>query len=232
MKTETAPAPRTAADRVYLVLLDQFMEGTRAAGEQLNIAVLQRELGVSQTPIREALARLEHTGLVRREALKGYRVAPLFGESELVQLFAARRILEPAMAAEAAARVGEEFLAQLLETIKVLDQVSQESSDPSSISRYLSADEHFHRLISLQAGNPFLTAAYVSLGGQVQRFRLFSETGSSDARFAAVEHRLIWEAFRDGLPDLAAERMGEHIANASERALSDRHKVRAKGDGA
>ncbi|MFC7740084.1 GntR family transcriptional regulator [Nocardiopsis composta] len=67
---------RPLADQMYDVLLAQFMEGKRKAGEPLNIGALSRELDVSQTPLREALARLEHTGLVRREALKGYRVSP------------------------------------------------------------------------------------------------------------------------------------------------------------
>lgn len=64
------------ADQMYDVLLGQFMDGLWSPGQSLNIGALTRELNVSQTPLREALARLEHTGLVRREALKGYRVAP------------------------------------------------------------------------------------------------------------------------------------------------------------
>lgn len=70
----------------------------------LNIGALSRELNVSQTPLREALARLEHTGLVRREALKGYRVAPLFSETELIKLMDARLVLEPTLTYEAGRR--------------------------------------------------------------------------------------------------------------------------------
>ena len=110
------------ADSVYQTLFDQFLDGTRAAGEPLNIAVLSDELEVSQTPIREALARLEHTGLVRREPLKGYRVAPLLTEAELIQLMDARVLLEPALTTEAGKRVTPDFLQELLDTIVALNK--------------------------------------------------------------------------------------------------------------
>ncbi|MGO3249914.1 MAG: GntR family transcriptional regulator, partial [Agrococcus casei] len=83
------------ADAIYERLRDQLMAGEREPGEVLNIATLSRDLEASQTPIREALARLEHTGLVERQALKGYRVSPLFTERELGKLMDVRIIIEP-----------------------------------------------------------------------------------------------------------------------------------------
>ncbi|HEY1531424.1 MAG TPA: GntR family transcriptional regulator [Galbitalea sp.] len=209
------------ADKVYEILLEQFMDGTRGAGEPLNIATLSRELDVSQTPIREALARLEHTGLVRREALKGYSVAPLFTENDLLSLRAARVVLEPAMAVEAGRNVTAAFLNTLLETIEVLDAVSGSNTDTRTFPRFWSADEKFHTAIAAQSGNQFLAMAYSALGGQVQRFRLFAELGTSDARFAAIEHRRIYDAFVRNDPVDAAEQMRRHVSDAGTRALKD-----------
>jgi len=110
------------ADTVYNVLLDQFMDGSRAAGESLNIAELSVELKVSQTPIREALARLENTGLVDREALRGYRVAPGLSEAEIDRLTDARLVIEPVLAALAATRATPEFLGGLLDSIAELER--------------------------------------------------------------------------------------------------------------
>jgi DNA-binding GntR family transcriptional regulator len=231
MTRNDSDARVTRADHVYDVLLREFVEGTRAPGEPLNIATLQRELNVSQTPIREALARLEHTGLVRRVALKGYRVAPFFTEWELVQLTRTRVVLEPAMTRDAALRVTEGFLDKLRETVEALDEVSRTSTDASSFSAYRSADERFHNLIAEQAGNPFIATAYASLGGQVQRFRLFSQLGTSDASFAAAEHRAVLAALAKGDEEEAAARMREHVQNAGERALRDRRR-QSDGDGA
>jgi DNA-binding GntR family transcriptional regulator len=213
------------ADTVYSILRDQLMDGTRAPDATLNISVLSRQLDVSQTPIREALARLEATGLVRREVLKGYRVAPLFSEEELVSLKDARVVLEPALTHAAAARVTPEFLEILLETIETLDDASQSTDDTRTFPTYWSADERFHLTIARQSGNPFLASAYAALGGQVQRFRLFAELGSSDAGFAAHEHRAVYEALKDKDAERAARLMREHVANAGARALKDRRDV-------
>ena len=64
-------------------------------------------------PLREALARLEHTGLVRREAMKGYSVAPMMTRREISKLMAARLVLEPALAYQTAQSTTPEFLAEL-----------------------------------------------------------------------------------------------------------------------
>ncbi|MBN6041106.1 GntR family transcriptional regulator [Amycolatopsis sp. 195334CR] len=212
------------ADRMYEVLLGQFMDGRWHAGEPVNIGALSRELEVSQTPLREALARLEHTGLVHREALKGYRVAPLFTEAELGKLMDARLVLEPALTYEAGRRTTPEFLDELLDTVDRMATAAD--SDANGFSAYWSADEAFHSLIAKQSGNPFLEGAYRSLGGSVQRFRLYAELGSSDAEVAAREHRAVHEAFTRGDAEGAAERMREHVENAKARSLKDRKSLR------
>src|SRR5690606_1416817 len=102
---------------MYALLLQQFMSGERTPGESLNIGALIRELEVSQTPLREALARLEHTGLVQREALRGYRVAPMLTRDEVKHLMEARLLLEPSLAAAAAERTTPEFLQELGQTV-------------------------------------------------------------------------------------------------------------------
>lgn len=213
------------ADSVYDILRDQLTDGTRAAGEPLNIAILSRELDVSQTPIREALARLEATGLVQREALKGYRVASHFSELDLIALKEARIVLEPALTRAAAERVTPQFLATLLDSIGTLDEAAQSDADRYAVPNFWSADERFHLAIAHQSGNPFLAAAYAALGGQVQRFRLFAERGPAHPGHAAAEHRRIYDALELRDPELAAARMCEHVTNAGERALRDRREA-------
>ncbi|GAA1090680.1 GntR family transcriptional regulator [Nocardiopsis composta] len=208
---------------MYDVLLAQFMEGKRKAGEPLNIGALSRELDVSQTPLREALARLEHTGLVRREALKGYRVSPDLGEQEIGKLMDARLLLEPALAREAGLRTTPEFLAELAETVSLLEQAAAEADeDASALQASLTSDGDFHRLIARQSGNPFLESAYLSLTGQMQRFRPFTRRGRAGAGEAAREHRAIHDALESRDAEKAAELMAVHIGNARGRALLPR----------
>lgn len=228
MATSGGPGRQLLADQMYDVLFGQFMDGTRVAGEPLNIGALSRELNVSQTPLREALARLEHTGLVRREALKGYHVAPLFEEGELVKLMEARLVIEPALAYEAARRTTPEFLEELLGTVEELQRISQ-SPGSESFRAYWAIDEKFHSLISRQSDNSFLATAYSSLGGQVQRFRLFAELGTFSAEQAAKEHREIYSALAAGEHELAADRMRQHVENSKARSLGDRRSIVAKG---
>ncbi|MCK2244461.1 MULTISPECIES: GntR family transcriptional regulator [unclassified Crossiella] len=216
------------ADRMYEVLLAQFTDGKWSAGEAVNIGALSRELEVSQTPLREALARLEHTGLVHREALKGYRVAPLLSERELIKLMDARLVLEPALTHEAARRTTPEFLAEVLASVDELAAAAK-SPDHKVFSSYWLIDERFHQLIATQADNPFLAKAYRALGGQVQRFRFFAKLGSARGApgLAAEEHRAVYQALAEGDPEQAAARMREHIENAKQRVLADRRSVAA-----
>ncbi|MCX4679155.1 GntR family transcriptional regulator [Streptomyces sp. NBC_01433] len=213
------------ADQMYEVLLGQFMDGLWSPGRPLNIGALSRELNVSQTPLREALARLEHTGLVRREALKGYRVAPLFSETELIKLMDARLVLEPTLTYEAGRRTTPEFLQDVADSIEELRRCATGTGGSTSVRAYLSADERFHFLIAKQSANPFLESAYRSLSGHVQRFRLFTELGSSDAESPARDHAAVYDALAAGDAEVAADRMREHIENAKVRALKDRQAV-------
>ncbi|GAA2613314.1 GntR family transcriptional regulator [Actinomadura fulvescens] len=218
MPSEAHKKKRPLADQMYDVLLDQFMAGKRAPGEPLNIGALSRELEVSQTPLREALARLEHTGLVVREALKGYRVAPMFSEKEIDKLMDARIVLEPALAYETCRRTTPEFLDELRQAVDELaDSADLADTESRSFRSYWAADDRFHALIAQQSDNQFLETAYRSLNGQMQRFRLFSKLGNTGAGHAAKEHRAVYEALVEGNPEIAAIRMREHLQSANRR---------------
>ncbi len=71
----TLPSRAALSDSVSAALRARIVDGSYGPGEPVRIDIVARELEVSQTPVREALARLEATGLVVREALRGYRVA-------------------------------------------------------------------------------------------------------------------------------------------------------------
>ena len=208
------------ADRMYEVLLHQFMSGERAAGQSLNIGALSRELDVSQTPLREALARLEHTGLVQREALRGYRVAPVMTREEVEQLGEARVLLEPRLAYEAAQRTTPEFLEGLREAVEDFRRSAEVAdTETEGFDLYWRSDARFHMMIAAQSGNAFLEMSYAALGGQIQRFRLFSKFGRTGAVSAAPEHDAVYQAIVDGDADGAAEAMRHHIVGATERLL-------------
>lgn len=223
-KSRALPARVSLADGVYEILLSRLVDGTSPAGSALNIDAISRDLSVSQTPIREALARLESTGLVRRAALKGYRVAPLFTDRELADLMDARAVIEPANAFLSCGRATSDLIGRMGDSITDLE-TSARNPDAGEFHRYWEADERFHNLIAAHTDNRFLKTAYDALGGHVQRFRLFGALGITDAEHAAREHGVILQAFESGQPDRARTAMAEHIAQVKERAHSDREAV-------
>ncbi|TFH55979.1 GntR family transcriptional regulator [Glutamicibacter arilaitensis] len=214
------PSRQVLADRVYEELLAALIDGRFEADAALSIDGIARDLGVSPTPVREALARLEHTGMVRRAALKGYRVAPLMTAEEHGQLVAVRKLIEAENAELACARADGQMVEQLADTIERL-QTAPTGGSYSEFRDYWKADEDFHRLIAEFTGNPFLLTAFQALGGQVQRFRLFAGRGVTDADCAISEHTRILQAFQAGDPKAARAAMEKHLEGVGRRAVED-----------
>ncbi|MGP9783015.1 GntR family transcriptional regulator [Glutamicibacter sp. AOP12-B1-11] len=214
------PSRQVLADRVYEELLAALIDGRFEADAALSIDGIARDLGVSPTPVREALARLEHTGMVRRAALKGYRVAPLMTAEEHGQLVAVRKLIEAENAELACARADGEMVEQLADTIERL-RTAPTGGSYSEFRDYWKADEDFHRLIAEFTGNPFLLTAFQALGGQVQRFRLFAGRGVTDADCAISEHTKILLAFQAGDPQAARAAMEKHLEGVGRRAVED-----------
>lgn len=203
------PNRQLLADHVYDVILVSLMDGRLEAGASVNIEGLARALDVSPTPVREALARLEATGMVQREARRGYRVSPLPTVDELDDLMVARLTLEPANAEIACGKADASLTALLRYST---DALASAPIGPSftDFREYLEADERFHRLIAEGTGNKFLVASFDALGGQLQRFRLF-RGGVTDNKQAVREHRAIVRAFEKRDAAAAAAAMRTHI---------------------
>ena len=216
------------ADQVYKEILARLMDGKLESGDPLSIDGTARELGVSPTPVREALARLEATGMVVRAALRGYRVAPMLSQAELMDLMEARLVIEPHNAEVACIRADAAFMAKLERSIDDL-RLAPNGPQFSDYSSYWEADERFHRLIAEQTRNRFLLGAYNSLGGHVHRFRLFGGTGVRDARVAIEEHSTILAAMKEGDAAGARRAMVAHICGVRERAAREQAREAAKG---
>lgn len=212
------------ADHVYDALLASLVDGRFSAGSPLTIDRLAREMDVSQTPIREALARLESTGLVRRNALKGYRVAPPPTSEEVAELLDARLLLEPDNTRRATEHLTDEVLATLRASIEDLAS-SPRGPSFSQFREYWEADERFHLAIAEAGHNQFLLRAYRSLGGQVQRFRLFAGLGVTDAEYAIAEHRTILRALESGDAEAARRAMVEHLLGVRGRAIDESERL-------
>lgn len=225
-----APARRLTRkvlrDDVYDELLERLISGTYPSGTSLSIEGVARELGVSPTPVREALAQLEHTGLVSRAALKGYRVAPPLSERQMAELIEARTVVELAAVERAAERAAELLPALQVaherhEAIaKVLVGASRTPST-ADMRAYFDADWEFHALIMEASDNRYLRQMLEGLGVHVHRLRQMVGLGVSDAETALLEHARVLEALSGGDAASAVAAMRDHLEGVKARAVAD-----------
>lgn len=219
---------RGLRDRVYDLILEMLLTGEVEAGSRLSIDSMARQLDVSPTPVREAMVQLERTGLVTREALRGYRVAPPLGPEELDQLFDARLVIECA-AAEGAVTAGEQHAerlraahaAHVAAAQRVIDAHTDEGVPLEVTKSYFAADGSFHRHLFVAAGNHYLLDMYDGLGALTHRMRQAALGGPDDVREAVAEHATILAAVERGDAQEAVARMRAHIQNVRTRSLHD-----------
>jgi DNA-binding GntR family transcriptional regulator len=220
-------ARRGLRDRVYDLVLDMLLSSQMEPGSRLAIDAIARDLDVSPTPVREALVQLERTGLVAREAHKGYRVAPPIAGDQLEALFDARVVLEGGATALAAADPAqlvpalEHALRAHEETTRRIRASGDGADMPVGLIReYFVVDWDFHHRIFVAARNPFLLDMSEAISTRVHRMRQTLRTGVHDADDAVHEHRAIIDAVAEG-PEAAAARMRDHIERVRERSRRD-----------
>jgi DNA-binding GntR family transcriptional regulator len=197
---------------VYDVLVDMFMNHTFAPGERLNIDALARTLGVSQTPIREAMARLDAEGLILKEPRRSYTVAPLITVEELRALIDLRLLIEPPAAAAAARNASPDEAADLIAFAR---SGGAGQYDDTANRLDMIYDATFHDKVAKLGGNPWLRESLARLRSHVHMYRLYHH-----ARHAAAtkpEHVAIAEAIAARQPDDAAEAMRLHLTTAMRR---------------
>lgn len=204
--------PMSLGDEVYNALFSRIMLLQIAPGARINIDVVARELGVSQTPVREALGRLESQGLIHKTHLVGYRAAPQLSRKQFQDLYDLRLLLEPYAAAKAAENISDEDLA----TLVVLGrEMTEEEGDVLAYGRFAQFDKRFHDEIARAGGNTLVEEALARLHTHAHLFRLLYH--ATVTREALKEHAEILAAFerRDGAAAAAA--MRTHIEKSHAR---------------
>lgn len=201
----------TKSDLAYTRVRGLILSGELAPGEVLPQAALARTIGMSTTPLREALRRLKQEGLVELDAHRDARVRPL-DAAEARDLLEVRQVLDPLAASLAARRRTEEDLAGLR---AALDGLETLSSSPSV--GQLESHRRFHAAIHRASRNVLLAQTLDGLWVKTDRYRRHGlESGRSDEErdARAAEHRLLYEALRDGDAEAAAGLMRSHVATS------------------
>jgi DNA-binding GntR family transcriptional regulator len=210
------PRPAALTSEVYTAILDRITSLAIAPGARINVDTLARELGVSQTPVREALSRLEAEGLVLKTHLIGHRAGPQLTRAQIEQLFELRLMIEPAGAAMAARGLSAQ-------SHEMLDRLHAEMSAlPSkagpTYSEFARKDAEFHAVIAEASGNAFLADALAKLHTHVHIFRLVFHTRVTSE--AITEHTALLAALRRGDAAGSKKSMREHIIASRDRVLT------------
>ena len=222
---------RVLRDGVYDAILEMLLDGQVAPGESLAIDRLARDLGVSPTPVREALGLLEHTGLVSRAALKGYRVSPPLSPARMAALMDARTVVEVA-AIRKAVPLAPEVITELesvsiqhrnaaLRVRRTMKKRRPDRLDWATLRKYYTVDWDFHRILLHNCHNPYLLDMAERLAPYVHRLRQSMNQGAIDVEQAVAEHAIVLDAVRTGDPEVAAAAMAQHLAGVRARALAD-----------
>jgi DNA-binding GntR family transcriptional regulator len=212
----------TIYDLVFNSLLEDILSGRIKPGEKLRIDEISNRLGVSRTPIREALKQLVSAGLVENEAHRSPFVKKLSIE-EIIELYCIRAALDGIASRLAAYHFTDEGINSLEELCKVMESLSE----ASQYAETLDANRQFHSSIYKAAGSPRLQELCLQFYRNSEQSRNLSmDIPGSHAEICA-EHREIVKAFRlhDGEAADHATRL--HYFNVARRIAKSvgRHSI-------
>lgn len=208
------------SDSAYEILREKVVSKEFAPGERLDLVSIEQQLGISRTPIKEALARLQQEGLVTIVPRSGtYVTAPTSGE--ILESFEVRAILETHAIRLAAARVTQADLEALDEIVRNLGRLAAVEDRESIYPRYLDLDHDLHQRIVNLSGNSRLQQAHKRENLHAQMARIRYRSAERELEIAQTEHERIMAALwaRDG--EAAAEEMDAHLKRAARSLLGD-----------
>jgi len=209
MKRRMTPAPQSLGDTAYRVLKEAIVSLELNAGALVSEEEWARKLGMSRTPVREALNRLEHDKLVRRVPNYGVFVAEL-SLDDFLEICEVRALLESNACRAAAPRVSDSDLARFENEFRSLA-----SSQPTeaAVRRANEVDHAFHMFVLEAAANRQVVSIIAHLNDKITRLR-FALTPSR-YKESLQEHQQILAALmaRDG--EGAAAAMQRHMESVS-----------------
>ncbi len=201
---------RGAAEYAYGEVRRQIITGERAGGDWLREGDLATELGVSRTPVREALQRLTAEGLARHEPNRGVRVER-WTSADLDEIFSLRSILEPWGSARAASS-GAADLDRLDGLALEMDRCA--ARQPPDIDEITRLNNEFHRLVLEAAGHARLVHLVTAVVDVPLVWRTFSHYTPDALQRSLAHHHELVDALRAGDPDWAESVMRSHVRAA------------------
>lgn len=213
-KLLTVKTPPSLNRIAYEALRDSILNGHLRSGELYSEMALASELGISRTPVREALLELSVQGLVTFLPRKGV-IINHFTERDVEEIFEVRKAIELAVVEMLAKKYEPEDLSAIEKTL--IEQ--RKAAQKKNYSLFLQADRDFHTLLARLTNNRRLIAILDNIRDMIQLMGLqaLSQEGRLDEVIA--EHEQIIEALKQTNPEEARERMDRHLDRSRKAVL-------------
>jgi len=203
---------RSVLDEAYDSLKKSIVDGVYPPGQRLRALRVAQQLKISRTPVKEALARLEQEGLVRREEGSGYIVRGL-SVGEVLNLYRVRELLEIEVVREAAPKMTAEALAKMGAALDYADELLAQKR----YAEFLRANRTFHNLITAQTGNSVLQEVLGNLSGRFWSIgTIVVSRHPQRAQDIRRENRAIFEALIGGDLKTVEEMVRAHVHGAAD----------------
>ncbi|HJA80974.1 MAG TPA: GntR family transcriptional regulator [Candidatus Mediterraneibacter intestinipullorum] len=195
--------------RVFQKIREDILNGKYKENDELRENTIGKELGVSRTPVREALRQLELEGLVSIIPNKGAYVTGI-SHKDVWDIYVIRSMLEGLCARWAAEHIKEAQLDELEETI-LLSEFQMKKESGFSAEQVAALDSRFHSILYEASGSRILSHVLTDFHNYVQTARTSSVVSEDRARKSIREHRQILRAIRDRDGEMAEHLANEHI---------------------
>lgn len=203
-----------ASDRAYGTLLEEIQSGRLAPGSVLGEVEQAARLGVSRTPLREAIGRLNADGLVAQVSPRVTVVTDI-DRDDIRELFEVRRALEETAARLAAERGDRSVFSDLADELGAVNLDADAGREAYGV-----LIARFDAALDIAVANDYLTAALRTIRTHLVRVRRLSRENAQRLAASVTEHRLIASAIAAGDSDLAAHATHVHLHNALTNILA------------
>ncbi len=195
-------------DEIFYTLRDLILKGELAPGDRLMEIHLAEKLGVSRTPVREAIRLLEREGLAITIPRRGAQVARMT-EKDLSDVLEVREVLDGLAIEKACNNVNDEIIDRLKASMEDF-KCAIDTKDPKAI---VEADEAFHRIIYEAADNPRLLSIVDNLKEQMYRFRFEYVREETDYSRLLKEHNELVQGLKNKDVESVKKAMHIHLQN-------------------
>ena len=212
--TERFQKPTTLATEIARHLREAIIKGELAPGERVNESKLTRDLGLSRSPVREAIRILESEGLLTLEPHRGAHVRPL-GDDDLQEIFDVRLMIE----SHGLRRDSHRITAEVIAPLRVAVEEARAALAANAFEAWHHASLRFHDGLVALADNRQLTRLHEELKISLRRYQISVIGLPGQPERSHAEHEAILDALEHGKLEQGAGLVAAHITNLKEAVL-------------